>query len=95
MVAQGVAFSRLRNLADSASFLPRYLPAVIVMRKLSFPSQFSFGTFVTDRATKLQSLRSALASTPDNAVTAQLKTPNNQISGNPTIRPLATQRGFD
>lgn len=47
------------------SFLPRYLPAVIVVRKLRFPSQFSFGPFARDRATKLQSLRSALASTPE------------------------------
>jgi len=47
------------------SFLPRCLPAVILVRKLRFPSQFSFGPLVTDRATKLQSLRSALGSTLD------------------------------
>jgi len=64
MVARGVAFSRNRTSPIPPSFLPRHLPAVIVMRKLSFPSQFSIGPFVTDRATKLQSPRSALASTP-------------------------------
>jgi hypothetical protein len=48
-----------------ATFLPRCLPAVILVRKLRFPSQFSFGPLVMDRATKLQSLRSSLASVPD------------------------------
>jgi hypothetical protein len=48
-----------------ASFLPRWLPAVILVRKFKFPSQFSFGPLVLDRATKLQNLRSSLASVPD------------------------------
>ncbi len=47
------------------SFLPRCLPAVILLRKFKFPSQFSFGPLVLDRATKLQNLRSSLASAPD------------------------------
>jgi hypothetical protein len=41
-----------------ASFLPRCLPAVILVRKFRFPSQFSFGPLVMDRTSKLQNLRS-------------------------------------
>jgi hypothetical protein len=48
-----------------ASFLPRCLPAVIMVRKFKFPSQFSFGPLVLDRGAKLQNLRSSLASAPD------------------------------
>jgi hypothetical protein len=47
-----------------ASFLPRCLPAVILVRKFTFRSQFSFGPLVMDRATKLHNLRSSLASLP-------------------------------
>jgi hypothetical protein len=38
---------------------------VILVRKFKFPSQFSFGPLVLDRATKLQNLRSSLTSAPD------------------------------
>ena len=49
------------------SSLPRCLPAVILVRKFRLPNQFSFGPLFTEKekATKLQNLRSSLASGPD------------------------------
>jgi hypothetical protein len=39
------------------SFLPRCLPAVVLVRRFKLPSQFSFGPLIQDKETKTQNLR--------------------------------------
>jgi hypothetical protein len=46
------------------SFMPRCLPALILIRKFRAPRQFSFGEISRDREVKLKKLSSALASSP-------------------------------